>query len=927
MRKTRYTNSDRYCTWIRNLSVATLGCAGTLLVLSSFVSAKTEPAAERLLSRAWDAESNLPHGKVCALERTRDGYLWLGTPAGLVRFDGVRFEVFNHLNTAVLQNSRILCLHEDKSGALWIGTDGGGLYSYKNGEWGSFGMADGLMSNHVRAICEDMDGHLWIGTEYGLHQLHGNGVMRVIGLDEGLADNLITCLAADGLGRVWAGTMRGGLARIEEGLVQIYDYKVGLEDPAVLSMAVGPENRVWIGTMSRLYYLEPEAGIVRPIAEAMGYPVTSLAVSPGGGLFVGTIEGLKVWDGSTLTDIFTDEELRGSYVCDILPDEEGFIWVGTEANGLVQLKERRVDAISAADGLPAGGIFPLLAGGDGTLWAGTEKDGLYRVSSGRVEAVSNRERGLAGDMVRALMMDRSGALWVGTMDGGLSVISGGRMRNLATVDGLSSDNITVLLQDSEGVVWIGTDRGLDYHRMGEIEERGSVQMLVDQTIRTLYESPNGTLCAGTKNGVWKRSGPCFERVVTGSDSTSFDALSLYEDTTGTLWAGTNGSGLKRLRDKGLITFTTADGLPGNFIFSILEDDDGSLWMSCENGVFAVSRDSLNAYAAGAVNILSPTLYNEADGMPSSRCSGFCRPAVCASRSGKLLYPTDAGIAVIDPRKEREPSRPPVVRIEEILADDVPIGLDGDIEVPAGTERMEIQFTAFDYAAPEKLRFLYMLEGLDSRYTAVHPSRPRRALYHDLPPGEYTFSVRAVGNGGVWSKGAATVRFTVLPPFYRTKIFLFIIIASVVLAAGSVLITSRYRKIKKQRLKYSTTSISDERMEGALAELTEMMEVEKVYLDPDLTLQKLAKQLRIHYNHLSRIINERFGVSFKNYINRYRVDEAKRRLSDPAEKDRNITDIMLDAGFYSKSTFNTAFRKFTGTSPSTFRKKNNPPNGV
>ena len=190
----------------------------------------------------------------------------------------------------------------------------------------------------------------------------------------------------------------------------------------------------------------------------------------------------------------------------------------------------------------------------------------------------------------------------------------------------------------------------------------------------------------------------------------------------------------------------------------------------------------------------------------------------------------------------------------------------------------------------------------------------------LPPGNNEFRVRAISNDGLWSERAATAGFLVLPPFHRTKTFIFIIIAIIALAAGTAMFLSRYRRIKKQRSKYSTTSISGERMEKALAELEAMIEVEKVYLDPDLTLKKLAKQLKIHYNHLSRIINERFGVSFKNYINRLRIEEAKRRLADPSEKERNVTDIMYDAGFYSKSTFNTAFRKFTGMSPSQYRKK-------
>ena len=928
-----------------------------VITLFTTASAVSEPFEHGGVARLWGIDSGLPHAKVCAVERSSNGYLWLGTPAGLVRFDGVRFEVYDHLNTPILDNSRILCLSESGSGKLWVGTDGGGLYSLRNGEWTRYGYAEGLTSNHIRAIEEDGAGNLWVGTEYGLHQLYEDGV-RIIGLDEGLADNLITSLAVDGLGRIWAGTMRGGLAMIEStpsGVdagtadfssrhVRLYDYDDGLEDMRVLAVAAGPDGRVWIGTMGGLFCLEPDGRVVRPAGWTGGYPVTSLAVGSDGELLIGTmVEGLKMMgqgpagnsskgdsapEGllrteriSPIVELLEDGDLYESYVCSILQDDEGFLWVGTESHGLVQLKEGSVGSVTAADGLPPGAVYPLLEDEDGAIWLGTEKEGLYRFRKGRVELVSDRGRGLAGDMVRTLMIDRSGALWVGTMDGGVSVLMDGRIRTLTTEDGLPSDVITVLLQDGEGVVWIGTDRGLGYRREVAIEETGSVEALSGRTIRSLHESRNGMLRAGTRRGVWLRSGPFFERISADGDSVTFDVLSIHENEEGALWVGTNGSGLVRIYDGETTTFTTADGLPGNFIFSITETAPGLLWISCEQGLFSISADSLDAFARGAVPMLAPTLYDERDGMPSSRCSGFCQPAVCLSRSGELLYPTDAGIAVLDPGKEGEPSRSPTVRIEKIIADDISISITDNVKLDAGTDRLEIRFTAFDYAAPEKLRFLYSLDGFDASVAVLHPGAPRHAVYNDLPPGGYVFSVYAIANGGLWSKRAATARFVILPPFYRTRTFLFIVIAALALTAGSVMIISRYKRLEKRRMKYSTTSISEERMKAALAELEELMEVERVYLDPDLTLQKLAKRLRIHYNHLSRIINERFETSFKNYINRYRIEEAKRRLSDPGEEGRNIQDIMLDAGFYSKSTFNTAFRKFTGTSPSKYRKKN------
>jgi len=233
--------------------------------------------------------------------------------------------------------------------------------------------------------------------------------------------------------------------------------------------------------------------------------------------------------------------------------------------------------------------------------------------------------------------------------------------------------------------------------------------------------------------------------------------------------------------------------------------------------------------------------------------------------------------------------------------------------------MEIRFTAIAWPAPEKCRFLHRLEGYDQDFRAVHPGRSRSAVYSGLPPGKYRFTVRAIGNTGLWSEEAATLVFAVEPPFYRRAGFMAIVLVAAALAAGGTVALARRRKARRQNMKYSTSSISGERMDEASETLRALMEEEKVFLDPDLTLKKLAQKLNIHYNHLSRIINEKYGESFNSYINRHRIEEAKNRLCDPAFADKNILEIMLETGFYSKSTFNTAFRKFTGKSPSDYRK--------
>jgi AraC-like DNA-binding protein len=319
----------------------------------------------------------------------------------------------------------------------------------------------------------------------------------------------------------------------------------------------------------------------------------------------------------------------------------------------------------------------------------------------------------------------------------------------------------------------------------------------------------------------------------------------------------------------------------------------------------------------------PKLYDEADGMESRQCSAGGQPSSWKTDSGKLLFPTVSGVSVFDPKRIPVKTDSPNVVIEDVLADGVSVFGKEGIVVSHTTDRIEIRFTAFDFTAPEKIRFRYRLEGIDPGFINVHPRQRRAAEYLNLKPGRYRFAVYAANNDGVWNTEGAAVAFEVLSPFYRTSLF-YIICAACVLSLSGIVVYARHRKTVKKRLsKYKTSTLDPARAEATVPKLLQLMEEEKIYLNPDLTLQELARRLRIHYNHLSRIINERFGLSYNDFVNKYRIEEVKKRLIDPSEKEHTVLEIMYDTGFYSKSVFNIAFKRFTGMTPSDFRSRNFP----
>ena len=334
----------------------------------------------------------------------------------------------------------------------------------------------------------------------------------------------------------------------------------------------------------------------------------------------------------------------------------------------------------------------------------------------------------------------------------------------------------------------------------------------------------------------------------------------------------------------------------------------------------LSSKEIKALASGKVPDLFPAFYDEMDGMASQQCLGEGQPSAYMSHSGILFFPTANGISMFDLSNRSISTDPPDVFMDEIRVDDHFISSKKSIKLPHRTDYLEFHFTAIDFSAPEKIRFKYKLEGFELEFKNLPYNSERSVRYTNLKPGLYCFMVKAANNDGIWTETGAFFEFEILPPFHQKPFFYFLLIMVIVLLSGSLFFLKHHKKQIKNRNKYKTVSIAPDRIEKTVHTLLRLMEEEKLYLDPDLTLNKLSQKLRIHYNQLSRVINERFGLSYNDFINKYRIEAAKQKLISSQEKERTILDIIYSTGFYSKSVFNQAFKKFTGMTPSEFRKK-------
>ena len=892
----------------------------SLILLPNFLlSLDPEKELQEYHLRTWTVQSGLPLNTITALIQTEDGYIWVGTRAGLSRFDGVRFNTFTKQNSP-LSNDRITCLYEDANSVLWIGTDGGGLYSCEKGLWKNFTLKDGLSNAHVRTIIGDWKDNLWVGTDYGLDRISQDGI-HVYTDEDGLYDNIITDLCLDNWGTLWIGTLQGGLARFNEGVIAVYGYEEGLLNSSVQSLASDRLGNIWIGTLEGLYLLRSGEGIIRPVFDTRYTPVTSLVEDNQGILWMATMaDGLKRMTAKTLTGLSTDQGLPDDYIRCLLIDRDENIWMGTDTGGLVQLRDPLVRNITRDHGIPESAVSVMMEDRRGFLWVGTRNSGLCRMKGDRVIETFDAQTGISSNRVRILFEDSNGNLWIGTEDSGLTVMRNGRKYHLNSKSELRSNHVTALFQDRKGTIWIGTDKGLDRYRDGKIDPSGAFAGLEGYQVRALLETGDGLLLAGTSQGMFKVTEKAVEKIeLTPADSEP-EIVSLYEDAEGTLWIGTNGDGLLRWVEGETTTFTTAEGLRDNYIYSLTEDGQGNLWMSTNRGVMRIGLEALNDYAKGKTRYLVPAFYDEAEGMAGSQCSGEGQPLVWKDSSGRLYYPTGKGIAVFDPGKIGVRTAPPLTVIEAVLCDGKPVESHNVSCFFHRSQSLLFRFTALDFQAPEKIRFKYRLDGYDEEFVYLPPDSERAARYVNLAPGEYRFTVKAASNDGIWDENGAFFAFEVLPSFFQKPVFFVLVILVVLSAAGTVLLISYQRRQRRRRDKYKTIPIDSKRIEDVIARLLHLMDEERLFLDPDLTLNKLSLKLRIHYNHLSRIINERFSLSYNDFINKYRIEEARKKLTSPEEKESTILDIAYSTGFYSKSVFNAAFKKFTGMTPTEYRKK-------
>ncbi|HJQ27069.1 MAG TPA: two-component regulator propeller domain-containing protein [Blastocatellia bacterium] len=723
----------------------------------------------------WTIDNGLPQNSVNAIVQTKDGYLWLATFDGLVRYDGVKFVVFNVRNTPGISSNRVTALLEDPAGDLWIGTEDVGLIRYHDGKFSAFNPDSA--PRMINDLQTDDSGQIVVVTETVRYRVGGGGLTPITpetgerGADVrftdmrprpfGLAGDRLVTLAN---GRHISVTVPANL--IKEHIVSAY---------------VDRRGATWVSTLaSHLVVLTD-----RPQVYTVPFAVNSYFEDREGNLWLGTMASqlVKFSHGVFQTYAGLSRSLN-SLINLMYEDREGTIWIGTNNHGLGRLRRRVVTPYAEESGITGQIVYPIFEDRAGNLWLGARdlirfRDGVFRPYSLSVFDPARRVK-LRLQSPRAIFEDDQQRLWVGT-EGPLFSLQGGELVNQSERVG-HWGFVWVIYEDRERNMWFGTSEGLIKYRNGTSRLYTRKDGLAGDDIKAILEDRQGVLWVATYDGLSRLQDGRFTSFTERDGLASNRVRSLYEDREGVLWIGTYDGGLSRLKDGKFTSYSTEDGLFNNGVFQILEDDRGNLWMSCNRGIYRVAKQQLNDFSDGKTGAITCVSYGKEDGMRSAECNGGRQPAGVKARDGKLWFPTQDGVVVIDPQAVPLNRLPPPVRIESVLLDRKAVDFNHPVKVQPGEENLEIHFTAPTFLKPEHVHFKYMLQGVDTDW--VDAGERRVANYSHVRPGSYTFKVIAANSDGVWNEVGASFRLTVVPPFWQR--WWFVTLCALAVAAAAFL---------------------------------------------------------------------------------------------------------------------------------------------
>jgi ligand-binding sensor domain-containing protein/signal transduction histidine kinase/CheY-like chemotaxis protein len=736
------------------------------------------PNQNEYIIDSWNTEKGLPVNGVNVLAQTHDGYLWLGTEEGLIRYNGSDFVVFNSKTTPAFKDSFITSLYCGFGDTLWIGTRTGKLIKYFNQKFTDYTIP-GLNNKQINTIIADNTGIVWIGgAETGLIKFDGKKA-KVYTIQQGLIDNHIKCLFPDSNGGIWIGTING-LSLFKSERFSNFTVTNGLAVNYIRSICSSPDGKsVWIGTNGGGITIAKTIQATKKIILA---PFELNLKLPNGSISSLISDKESVWIGMygggvscyhpqnhRLSFLNSKNGLTSDLILNVFKDKEKNIWIGAFAGGIFKLKKKSIYMLDKKSGLESEVILPVLCDSKGDIWIGTEEKGLYQYTKGKVKHFG-KAKGLSNDIILSLAEGDNGIIWAGTSGGGLNKVEGDRITVIK--DPLKQRKIvSAILNDPGKGVWVGTDGGgLNYLRSSKLQAAFQKPELQTQKIFCLLKQHERFWIGTDGNGLQYIENGIHYSISEKTGLKVRTILALLPDADGGLWIATVGSGLNYLRNGKVTVINSKHGLFDDNIMQLLPDKLGYLWMGSNNGIAKVSLKELKDFVNGTVYSIHSIVYGVSEGMNTKECNGGSLPPGCITPDGILCFPTAKGLAMFDPKLMDKGHSDFMVKIEKVLVNNKETETNKPLKLNSDLNYLEIHYAAITFADPNKINYQYKLQGFDKEWQAV--GNRRVAYFTNLASGRYVFKVRACGSDGEWIESKDVFQFSIPLPFYRSLWFYF-----------------------------------------------------------------------------------------------------------------------------------------------------------
>jgi signal transduction histidine kinase/ligand-binding sensor domain-containing protein len=810
---------------LRTRILVALWAACVIVSVRPALAVAPDARVTQLIVDSWTINEGLPQDRVQAIAQTADGLLWVGTEAGLARFDGYRFVSYTHPLLPDFRNESITALRGTPSGTLWVGTESGWLVRLDHGQPLIVTRPTDRDATAVYDIFERAPGSLLVAGRSGVLRVEGDHVVHVA------------------------------------------------KDPApMFSIARTHDGTIWVGGRRGLFQLVNDT--LQSVGPTAGYQwgrVNSLRVGPDGSLWAGLrSEGIARLHAGRWEHYLNGDSVIGKLVRSIALDADGHVWAGTWS-GLARLENGKLSPWATALGRMPTAVDTVFVDRDDSLWVGTMGGGLYRIRQGAAITHTTTE-GLTRDDLLAVCVDRQSRTWVGVGESGVNVLDHGAWVVPRQPSGLTNNPLWSCAVGGDGTVWLASGAGLFRARYPAIEEvrlkgfetlteylslaatrtHGVWAVAEDHVLRNidthpervvlpkdvgsidlvLGESRDGAVWLSNADGLWVwREGHVAP--VWSAHDRSGKPVSFLEAGDGTVWIGTLAAGLLRIRGSEITNFGRAAGLTDLSIAGIIDDSSGFLWLATHSGLIRVEYARLDR--GSATDPLDPLLYTVRDGLRSHYTDERAQPSATKGPNGHLWFSTTRGVVELDPAILPTKPTPTGVFVDDSSVDGESLA-DGRAFGP-GTGRLVFRYSAAHRISSPHVQFRYRLEGFDHEWS--YAGSRRQASYTNVGPGTYRFVVGAADETSAWGPDEAAVSFVLLPHWYQTWWFRGTSVGLLLLTAATLPL------MRARRLRHAASALTvtvEARTAELRSEIRERQMAEDALRDSESRYRNLAERL-------------------------------------------------------------------------------------